>query len=61
MLAAEEIVDQATGIGFDAVVCASGSALTHAGRLVGLRALGERVPVLGICWARRARCASTAR
>ena len=31
MLAAEEIVDQATGIGFDAVVCASGSALTHAG------------------------------
>ena len=26
-----------------------GSALTHAGVLVGLRALGERVPVLGIC------------
>ena len=37
------------GIGFDAVVCASGSALTHAGILVGLRALGERAPVLGIC------------
>ena len=34
---------------FDAVVCASGSALTHAGMLVGLRALGEQVPVLGIC------------
>ena len=33
----------------DAVVCASGSALTHAGMLVGLRALGERAPVLGIC------------
>ena len=31
MLAAEEIVDQAPGTGFDAVVCASGSALTHAG------------------------------
>ena len=49
MLAAEEIVDQAPGTGFDAVVCASGSALTHGGILVGLRALGERVPVLGIC------------
>ena len=49
--AAEEIVDQARSLGirFDAVVCASGSALTHAGLLVGLRALGERVPVLGIC------------
>ncbi len=49
VLAAEEIVDQAPGTGFDAVVCASGSALTHAGMLVGLRALGERVPVHGIC------------
>ncbi len=49
VLAAEEIVDQARDTGFDAVVCASGSALTHAGMLVGLRALGERVPVLGIC------------
>ena len=49
--AAEEIADQARtlGIGFDAVVCASGSALTHAGLLTGLRALGERAPVLGIC------------
>ncbi len=49
VLAAEEIAEQASGTGFDAVVCASGSALTHAGMLVGLRALGERVPVLGIC------------
>ena len=49
VLAAEEIVEQAPGMRFDAVVCASGSALTHAGMLVGLRALGERVPVLGIC------------
>ena len=40
VVAAEEIVEQAPGIGFDAVVCASGSALTHAGILVGLRALG---------------------
>ena len=49
VLAAEEIVEQAPGTGFDAVVCASGSALTHAGMLVGLRALGAAVPVLGIC------------
>ena len=49
VLAAEEIAEQASGAGFDAVVCASGSALTHAGLLVGLRALGEQVPVLGIC------------
>ena len=36
-------------VGFDAVVTASGSALTHAGLLVGWRALGEPMPVLGIC------------
>ena len=49
--AAEEIAEQARGldIRFDTVVCASGSALTHAGLLTGLRALGERIPVLGIC------------
>ena len=51
VVAAEEVMEQARalGIGFDAAVCASGSALTHAGTLVGLRALGEAVPVLGIC------------
>ena len=51
VLAAGEIAAQARdlGIGFDAAVTASGSALTHAGLLVGLRALGEGVPVLGIC------------
>ena len=49
--AAGEVMEQARGlgIGFDAVVCASGSALTHAGILVGLRALGEAVAVHGIC------------
>ena len=57
VLAAEEVMVQATGlgIGFDAVVCASGSALTHAGLLVGSRALGEAVPVYGICVRRDAR------
>ena len=57
VLAAEEVMAQARtlGIGFDAVVCASGSALTHAGILVGLRALGERVLVQGICVRRGAR------
>ena len=51
VVAAEEVMEQARALGieFDAAVCASGSALTHAGTLVGLRALGEAVPVLGIC------------
>ena len=51
VLAAGEIAAQAREleIGFDAAVTASGSALTHAGLLVGWRALGEGVPVLGIC------------
>ena len=57
VLAAEEVTAQARalGVGFDAVVCASGSALTHAGVLVGLRALGEAAPVYGICVRRDAR------
>ena len=57
IVAAEEVLTQARtlGIGFDAVVCASGSALTHAGVLVGLRALGEEAPVYGICVRRNAR------
>ena len=51
VLAANEVMEQARarGFGFDAVVCASGSALTHAGALVGMRAIGETMPVLGIC------------
>ena len=51
VMAAEEIMEQAGALGlkFDAVVCPSGSALTHAGTLVGMRALGEAVPVYGIC------------
>ena len=55
VVAAEELMTQAAalGVGFDAVVCASGSALTHAGVLVGLRALGETTPVYGICVRRR--------
>ena len=51
VVAAGEVTEQAQdlAVSFDAVVCASGSALTHAGILVGLRALADRVPVLGIC------------
>ncbi len=51
ILAAEEVVNQAVALGtaFDVVVCASGSALTHAGFLVGLRAVDETAPVYGIC------------
>ena len=49
--AAGEMLEQAGALGldFDAVVCPSGSALTHAGILVGLRALGVTVPVYGVC------------
>ena len=56
VVAACEIAEQARerGIEFDALVCASGSALTHAGVLVGMRALGLPVPVLGICVRREA-------
>ena len=51
VVAANEVMEQARarGFGFDAVVCASGSGLTHAGTLVGMRAIGEAVPVHGIC------------
>ena len=34
---------------FDAVVVPSGSGLTHSGLLFGLRALGHKMPVQGIC------------
>lgn len=47
MRAAGEIMAQAQGI--EAVVVASGSAMTHVGLLAGLRALGSTVPVHGIC------------
>ena len=36
------------GVGFDALVCASGSALTQVGLRVGLRVLPEAVPFYGI-------------
>ena len=51
VIAVEEILAQgrALDLAFDAVVCPTGSALTHAGILVGLRALGETIPVHGIC------------
>ncbi len=51
VVAANEWMEQARarGFGFDAVVCASGSALTHAGTLIGMRAIGEETPVYGVC------------
>jgi len=51
VLAADEILAQTRELDleFDAVVCPTGSALTHAGLLVGLRALDVKVPVYGIC------------
>jgi D-cysteine desulfhydrase len=47
---AQEIVGQSfeLGIAFDHIVCASGSAGTHAGLLVGLHGAGSHVPLTGI-------------
>ena len=47
---AQEIMGQAfqKGIQFDHLVCASGSGGTHSGILVGLRAMGSKIPVTGI-------------
>lgn len=51
VIAAEEVLAQARDMDleFDAVVCPTGSALTHAGTLIGLRASGAATPVYGIC------------
>ena len=48
---AQEILGQAfqKGIQFDHIVCASGSGGTHSGMLVGMRAMGSRIPVT-IIW-----------
>jgi D-cysteine desulfhydrase/L-cysteate sulfo-lyase len=56
VVAAEELTTQIAerGLVFDHLVVASGSALTHGGLLVGLRALGNDVPVTGICVRRNA-------
>jgi L-cysteate sulfo-lyase len=47
---AEELLQQCEeqDVAFDHVVLASGSAGTHAGMAVGLRARGSQVPILGI-------------
>ncbi|WP_019834110.1 D-cysteine desulfhydrase [Sphingomonas sp. PR090111-T3T-6A] len=47
---AGEIVAQSAdmGVAFDAVVCASGSAGTHAGLLVGLEAARSQMPLTGV-------------
>ena len=54
--AAIELVEQMPDLSerLGAIVVASGSAMTHAGLLYGLRAWGQRVPVLGICVRRAA-------
>jgi len=47
---AEEILNQTfeTGLALDAIVCASGSAGTHAGLLVGLEGSTAQVPLVGV-------------
>jgi len=59
---AEELVQQIDEmeIEIDAVVCASGSGTTHAGLVAGLKALGNTIPVYGIC-VRRDQMAQTER
>ena len=49
--AAAELVEQMPDLSavVDAIVVPSGSAMTHSGLLVGLRALDQHVPVHGIC------------
>ena len=45
-----ELVEQVDDLdAFDEIIIASGSALTHAGLLYGLRYLGSRTSVYGIC------------
>lgn len=51
VVAGEEIIQQTKqyGFEFDEIVVASGSGNTHAGLLFGLRALGHRARVTGVC------------
>ncbi len=60
--AAREILAdvEALGLQLGAVVCASGSAVTHTGLLTGLRLFGSAAPVFGIC-VRRASAVQTPR
>ncbi len=53
--AALEVLPQIEAIGgVDEIVVASGSALTHAGLLLGLRLAGDTTPVRGVCVRRNA-------
>ena len=51
VLAAKELLDQAAAMGrnITQVVVASGSGQTHSGLLTGLRLVGSRLPVTGVC------------
>lgn len=61
VVAALELRAQLQDLGpIDEIVVGSGSALTHAGLLAGLRALGLETPVLGVC-VRRDAASQTAR
>ncbi len=56
VVAAQELCQQMeAGLGFDEIIVASGSGATHAGLLFGLRALGNKTPVRGICVRREAK------
>ena len=46
---AEELLEQISDLNIVAVITASGSGTTHAGLVVGFRALGCDVPIYGVC------------
>ena len=61
MVAAQEMLQQfeSSGVYPEVIVVGSGSGLTHAGLLMGLRLLGSSIPVLGACVRRQANLQKT--
>jgi D-cysteine desulfhydrase/L-cysteate sulfo-lyase len=57
VVAAKELLNQLAerNLGIDEIFVASGSGATHGGLLFGLRALGSKIPVTGVCVRRAAR------
>jgi D-cysteine desulfhydrase family pyridoxal phosphate-dependent enzyme len=51
VVAAKEILNQIeeSGLNIDEIIVASGSGATHGGLLFGLRALGSRISITGVC------------
>ena len=54
VLAAEELLKQCKHMHIDTIVLATGSGMTHAGLLTGLRVMGSKTEVIGVCVRREA-------